>query len=70
MRLCGHRTRAVFDRYSVVNEEWLREGVEKLARLRSEAGPERAVVGLRHRSGTISAPRPDGVGNVELRNAK
>ncbi|MBI4519533.1 MAG: tyrosine-type recombinase/integrase, partial [Gemmatimonadetes bacterium] len=54
MRLCGHKTRAVFDRYAIVNEEMLREGVEKLARFHSDNDPKRAVVGLRHRSGTIS----------------
>lgn len=49
MRLCGHKTRAVFDRYSIVNEEWLREGVEKLAR-RSAAVAERKVLPLAQRA--------------------
>jgi integrase len=31
MLLCGHRTRAIFDRYNVTNERDLREGVERLA---------------------------------------
>lgn len=31
MRLCGHKTRKIFDRYSIVSERNLREGVVKLA---------------------------------------
>jgi len=31
MKLCGHRTRKIFDRYSIVSERDLREGVVKLA---------------------------------------
>ena len=31
MQLCGHKTRKIFDRYSIVSERDLREGVVKLA---------------------------------------
>jgi hypothetical protein len=31
MQLCGHQTRRIFDRYSIVSERDLREGVVKLA---------------------------------------
>jgi integrase len=31
MQLCGHKSRRIFDRYSIVSERDLRDGVVKLA---------------------------------------
>jgi integrase len=42
MELTGHLTRSVFDRYNIVNEADLREGVEKLARV----GRDKQIVPL------------------------
>lgn len=49
MRLTGHKTRSIFDRYAIVDEALLREGAEKLARhLEAERQePERKVVAMR-----------------------
>ncbi len=38
MTLTGHRTRAVFDRYDIVNDADLRSVVERLAARRPDGG--------------------------------
>ena len=39
MKLTGHKTRAIFDRYDIVREEELQEQVEKLAEYRAGTKP-------------------------------
>ena len=41
MQLTGHKTRSVFDRYNIVNERDLRDGVTKLAALHAGAPARR-----------------------------
>ncbi|MFL5613776.1 MAG: tyrosine-type recombinase/integrase [Gemmatimonadaceae bacterium] len=44
MQLSGHKTRCVFDRYDIVNEDDLRDGVSKLAKLGASASKDRGVL--------------------------
>lgn len=54
MRLTGHKTRSVFDRYNIVNERDLRDGVSKLAA--PHARPL-ALVSAGGQEGTIKGKR-------------
>jgi hypothetical protein len=40
MKLSGHRTQSVFDRYAIADAAALEEGVEKLAALDGQQQPE------------------------------
>ena len=39
MRIIGHKTRSVFDRYDIVSERDLTEGIEKLAKFHGQEPP-------------------------------
>lgn len=58
MKLTGHRTRSIFDRYAIVDEALLREGVEKLAGHRAASWMGAVMTHSRHtqRPGGYDAP--------------
>jgi len=47
MRLTGHKTRDIFDRYDIVDEADLRDGVEKLVAYAETRPLDRKVVPMR-----------------------
>ena len=46
MQLTGHKTGSVFDRYNIVNERDLRDGVSRLAALHDARIPSAQAVGV------------------------
>jgi len=54
MTLCGWKTRSVFDRYRIVNEADLAEGLARLARL-DEGAPTEPPKLARIGTGTVRA---------------
>lgn len=58
MRVSGHKTRAVFDRYNIVNETDLKTASEKIATLHKEAQKKLQQISNGHNLGTMRVYKP------------
>jgi integrase len=53
MRISGHKTRAVFDRYNIVNENDLKKASERITNLHKEAQEKLETISSGHKMDTI-----------------
>jgi integrase len=60
MRISGHKTRAVFDRYNIVSEDDLRAAVSRIEASRAEFG--QSLVNNRVSGSGTKKPQPDSAG--------
>ncbi|MDA8325317.1 MAG: site-specific integrase [Nitrospiraceae bacterium] len=57
MKISGHKTRAVFDRYNIVNEADLRSASEKILELHKESSEKISKFKNGHKMGTVPIPK-------------
>jgi integrase len=55
MKLVGHKTQAMYDRYAITAESDLREGLQKVAKMHKEPAHNMHSLDVRHSKGTKSA---------------